>query len=76
MEDQQRNEIIVIWKTVVEVQMHFNDICMRIRSMFITILLALFASIGFLLNKGLDLEFLAYKVQFATFLPLFGIFGA
>ncbi len=76
MEDQQRKQIIEIWKTIVEVQMHFNDISMRIRSMFITILLALFASIGFLLNKELNLEILAYNVQFATLMPLFGIFGA
>ncbi len=76
MEDQQRKQIIEIWKTIVEVQMHFNDISMRIRSMFITILLALFASIGFLLNKELNLEIFAYNVQFATLMPLFGIFGA
>lgn len=76
MEDEQRKQIIEIWKTIVEVQMHFNDISMRIRSMFITILLALFASIGFLLNKELNLEILAYNVQFATLMPLFGIFGA
>lgn len=75
MEDQQRKQIIEIWKTIVEVQMHFNDISMRIRSMFITILLALFASIGFLLNKELNLEILAYNVQFATLMPLFGIFA-
>ena len=75
MEDQQRKQIIEIWKTIVEVQMHFNDISMRIRSIFITILLALFASIGFLLNKELNLEILAYNVQFATLMPLFGVFA-
>lgn len=75
MEDQQRKQIIEIWKTIVEVQMHFNDISMRIRSMFITIILALFASIGFLLNKELNLEIFAYNVQFATLMPLFGIFA-
>ena len=37
MEEQQRTQIIEIWKTIVEVQRHFNDIAMRIRSMFITI---------------------------------------
>ena len=76
MEDQQRNHVIEIWKSIVDVQMHFNDISMRIRSMFITILLALFASIGFLLNKKLSLEISDYRVQFATLVPLFGIFGA
>ena len=75
MEEQQRKQIIEIWKTIVEVQMHFNDISMRIRSLFITILLALFAFIGFLLNKELNLEILGYNVQFATLMPLFGIFA-
>jgi hypothetical protein len=71
-----RGEIIEIWKTIVGVQMHFNDIGMRIRSMFVTILLALFASIGFLLDRGLVLEIGRIDVQFATLIPLFGIFGA
>lgn len=69
-------EIIEIWKTVIGVQMHFNDISMRIRSMFVTILLALFASLGFLLDKKIGLSIGKYQVQFAAILPLFGIFGA
>ena len=76
MEEQQRTQIIEIWKTIVEVQRHFNDIAMRIRSMFITILLALFAAIGFLLDKKPSFEISDYNIQFATILPLFGIFGA
>ncbi|NPZ40020.1 hypothetical protein, partial [Pseudomonas aeruginosa] len=69
-------EIVEIWKAVVGVQMHFNDISMRIRSMFVTILLALFASLGFLLDKNLGLQVADYYVQFATILPVFGILGA
>ena len=76
MEEQQRTQIIEIWKTIVEVHRHFNDIAMRIRSMFITILLALFAAIGFLLDKKPSFEISDYNIQFATILPLFGIFGA
>ncbi len=75
MQDEQRKEVIEIWKTIVEVQQHFNDISMRIRGMFVTILLALFASIGFLLDKKLSLDFGPFRVQFATLIPLFGIFG-
>ena len=40
MDNERRKEIIEIWKTVVEVQKHFNDIAMRIRSLFITMVLA------------------------------------
>jgi hypothetical protein len=41
----------------------------------VTILLALFASIGFLLDKKLSLDFGSFRVQFATLIPLFGVFG-
>jgi hypothetical protein len=68
-------QIIEVWKTVVQVQQHFNDISMRIRSMFVTILLALFASIGFLYGKDLKLEIWKIDIQFAVLVPLFGIFG-
>ena len=56
MDSEGRQQIIDIWKTIVDVQRHFNDICMRIRSMFVTILLATFAAIGFMLNKELNLQ--------------------
>jgi len=74
-EHEKRGEVIEIWKIVVEVQQHFNDISMRIRGMFVTILLALFASIGFLLDKKLSLELLHLRIQFTTLVPLFGIVG-
>jgi len=74
--DARRKQIVDVWKKIVEVQQHFNDIGMRIRSMFVTILLALFASIGFLLDKGLNLKIGKFEVQFAVLVPLFGIIGA
>ncbi len=49
--NEQQKDIIEIWKAVVEVQKHFNDIEMRIRAMLVTILSALFASIGFMTDK-------------------------
>jgi hypothetical protein len=75
MRDERAKQIIEVWKVVVGVQQHFNDISMRIRSMFVTILLALFASIGFLLDKKLSLEFWIIHIQFATLVPLFGMLG-
>jgi hypothetical protein len=73
--NEQKTNIIEVWKTVVSVQMHFNDISMRIRSMFVTILLALFASIGLLLDKDLSLDVLTFRIEFSTLIPLFGVFG-
>jgi hypothetical protein len=75
MQDEDRKHVVEVWKAVVDVQQHFNDISMRIRGMFVTILLALFASIGFLLDKKLSLGFGRLHVTFATLIPLFGIFG-
>jgi hypothetical protein len=73
--DERLKQVIEVWKAVVQVQQHFNDISMRIRSMFVTILLALFASIGFLYGKNLRLEILHLDMQFTVLVPLFGIFG-
>src|SRR4051794_34609827 len=48
---------------------------MRIHSMFVTILLALFAAIGFLYEKNLHLEIWDLSLKFAILIHLFGIFG-
>jgi len=73
MNNEDRKIVVDIWKTIVDVQQHFNDISMRIRGLFVTTLLATFAAIGFLLNKELNLEIGDYDVQFATFVPLLGV---
>jgi hypothetical protein len=75
LSDEENNQVIDIWKVVVDVQQHFNDIEMRIRSMFVTILLALFASIGFLLDKKLSFPIGPMSVQFAVLIPIIGIVG-
>jgi hypothetical protein len=74
LRDERAKQITDVWKTIVGVQMHFNDIGMRIRGLFVTVLLALFASIGFLLDKQLTLKIWPISVQFATIVPIFGIF--
>ena len=74
LRDERAKQVTDVWKTVVGVQMHFNDIGMRIRGLFVTILLALFASIGFLLDKQLSLAIGNFNIQFATLVPIFGVF--
>lgn len=44
-----------IWKTVVEVQQHFNDLCLKIRSLVITAVAAFVAGIGFSVKEGLTI---------------------
>ncbi|MEH2524217.1 MULTISPECIES: hypothetical protein [unclassified Bradyrhizobium] len=75
LRDERAKQVIDVWKTVVGVQMHFNEIGMRIRGLFITILLALLASIGFLLDKGWALQLWRIDIQFAVLVPIFGVFG-
>ena len=75
-QDERHKQVIEVWKTVVQVQQHFNDISMRIRSMVVTILLALFASVGFLYDKNVQIEIWSFDIKFAILVPLFGIFGA
>jgi hypothetical protein len=76
MDDKKRDSVVAIWKTVVDVQMHFNDIEMKIRGLFVTIVLALAAAEGFLIDKGLGFSIGQLKILYATFMPLFGIIGA
>jgi len=73
MKSERREEIVEVWKTIVEVQKHFNDIEMRIRSLFITMVLAVAAAQGFLMDKGLSIKFGDTKILYATFIPLLGV---
>lgn len=75
MTDERAKQIIDVWKVIVEVQQHFNDISMRIRTTFITVLIALFASIGFLLEKNYKLALYGIRIQFVVLIPLIGIVG-
>jgi hypothetical protein len=75
LRDERAKQVIDVWKTIVGVQMHFNEIGMKIRGLFVTILLALFASIGFLLDKDLPLSLGPLNIQFAVLVPFFGILG-
>ena len=73
MEPDQQKNIIEIWKTIIGVQMHFNDIEMRIRSVFVTLVLALCASVGFLADKKPAVIVGEITIFFVTLVPLLGI---
>jgi len=73
---EKRKAVIDVWKKAVDVQMHFNDIEMKIRGLFVTIVLGLATAQGFLLDKGLSLSVWSLKVQYATFMPLVGVLAA
>jgi hypothetical protein len=43
------------WKKTIDVQQHFNEICMRIRNVFATLIAGLFALIGILETRSNDI---------------------
>jgi HAD-hyrolase-like len=72
---EEKKNIIEIWKTIVGVQQHFNDISLRIRGLFVTLILALFAAIGFLAEKDLKFSFHDFTIQYVLLVPIGGIIG-
>ena len=64
--------IVEIWKKVVDVQMHFNDIEMRIRNFALSVVLAVFAAYGFLLNHDASVSVGVVKIYLYAVVPLMG----
>lgn len=70
MSDSESAEIlkikIGIWEKVIDVQMHFNDLCLRIRSFAISILGVLLGSAAIAYRFAGYVEVFSYKVPTAT----------
>jgi hypothetical protein len=62
--------LLEAWKTTVEVQQHFNDLEMRIRSVAITVLGAFLAAAGFSMKEKLQLELLGRPFSLTSFILL------
>jgi hypothetical protein len=46
------DRIVTIWSRVVQTQEHFNDICMRVRTLYATVIAAIIASYGVLIENS------------------------
>ena len=70
MSDSESTEIlkvkIGIWEKVIDVQMHFNDLCLRIRSFAISILGVLLGSAAIAYRFAGHVEVFSYKFPTAT----------
>lgn len=70
MSGQENNELlklqISIWEKVIDVQMHFNDLCLKIRSFAVSILGVLLGAAAIAYRFAGYVEFLSYKVPTAT----------
>ncbi len=73
MDNDERKNVIEIWKAVVGVQQHFNEIGMKIRGLFITIVVAIAAAQGFLIEKKLSVSIGRYTILYANVMPWLGI---
>jgi len=60
--------LLEAWKEVVNVQMHFNDMEMRIRSLAVTVITAISGAIGYLLKENIH-----YQKEFIVLLSFVGI---
>ncbi|KAA5599173.1 hypothetical protein [Blastochloris sulfoviridis] len=76
MDPDRRKEVIEIWKAVIDVQKHFNDIEMRIRGLFITIVLAIAAAQGFLIENDISFNYSQLKIKSVIFAPILGIIAS
>lgn len=73
MDNDERKNIIEIWKAVVGVQQHFNEIEMKVRGLFITIVVAIAAAQGFLIEKKLSVSIGRVTILYANVMPWLGI---
>jgi hypothetical protein len=66
-------EVLEAWKTAVNVQMHFNDLGMRIRSFAITVLAAFLAATGYTVKEGIRIDLFGWQASLTGFLLLGGL---
>ncbi len=67
---------VEVWKQIVAVQMHFNDIEMRIRNLYVTVLLAVVAAIGWVVDKRLSLQLGSLSIHYAFALLIAGLLSS
>lgn len=66
-------EIIDVWKTMIEVQLHFSQMEMATRNIFVTIMIAIIAGVGFVVKERIGIV-LGVSVSAGTVLCIIAIF--
>lgn len=64
---------IEIWKTIVDVQKHFNELEMRIRNVAVTVLAAFLAAAGYTMKENLHVELGAGKMSLTSLVLMGGV---
>lgn len=70
--NEELRNIIEIWKTITEVQKHFNDIAIRLRSIAITLFTFFIAAMGFSVKEGVYIIICDLSIPLGTFIGLLG----
>lgn len=69
----EQEAVLDMWKTVVGVQMHFNDMLMRVRNLAVTLILAVFGAAAFSLQYELYFATPCGKFHLASLVVVFGL---
>ena len=56
-------QLLEVWKTTIDVQKHFNELEMRIRSVAITVLAAFLAAAGYTMKERLRLDIFGKEIS-------------
>ena len=64
---------VEVWKTVVDVQQHFNDIELKIRGLALTVITAVLGAVALALKDGTTVLFLGVRWKLATIVIAFGV---
>jgi hypothetical protein len=65
--------VITVWSKIIDVQMHFNDIELRIRNIAITAFTFIIGGIGYVEKEGLMFMIKTWTIPYSTVVSLFGI---
>lgn len=68
------SHIIDIWKKIIDVQQHFNDIALRIRNIALTVFTAIIGAIGYVEKEKLALAINKFTIPYSSLVSLSGCF--
>lgn len=65
--------VVEIWKKVVDVQQHFNDLCLRIRNFALTIFTFIIGAAGYLVKEEVYMYYGKYALPASIMVCIFGL---
>ncbi len=70
---EQLKSVLDMWQKTIDVQMHFNDLELRVRNYAVTVLAALLGLGGYALKEGLQTSIFGHPISVATVILLLSI---